>query len=66
MRIFILSLALVYELLRSYVYLKYVVVYCTIIIGINLFICKLLLFLTICSQMQILGFTLGAMQLLFI
>ena len=47
MRIFILSLALVYELLVSYTYIKHVVVSCIIIIGINLFISKLLLFPTI-------------------
>jgi uncharacterized membrane protein YjdF len=47
MRIFILSLALVYELLMSYTYTKHVVVPCIIIIGINLFINKLLLFPTI-------------------
>jgi hypothetical protein len=42
MHIFILSLALVYELLVSYTYIKHVVVSCIIIIGINLFISKLL------------------------
>jgi hypothetical protein len=43
-RIFILSLALVFELLVSYTYMKHVVVSCIIIIEINLFISKLLLF----------------------
>jgi hypothetical protein len=42
--IFILSLALVYELLVSYTYTKYAVVSCIIIIEINLFISELLLF----------------------
>jgi hypothetical protein len=47
MRIFILSLALVFELLVSYTHTKHVVVSCIIIIiGINLFISKLLLFST--------------------
>jgi hypothetical protein len=46
MHIFNLSLALVYELLVSYTYTKHVFVSCIIIIGINLFIYKLLLFPT--------------------
>jgi hypothetical protein len=44
MHIFILSLALVYELLVSYTYTKHAAISCIIIFKINLFICKLILF----------------------